>query len=72
MATIIIPLVSVNSEDAKEKTLKTNLCHMRNAIELYYYQHGNTYPGIHDDKGDPASTEAQAEKGFLEQLTLSI
>lgn len=44
LATIIIPQVSVSSDDAKLNTLKTNLSHMRSAVEIYYYQHGNTYP----------------------------
>jgi len=69
MATIIVPQVSVSSEDAKRNALKTNLSRMRDAIRLYYHQHGNTYPGTHDNKGNPASNEAKAEEGFLEQLT---
>jgi len=45
LATVIIPQVSVSSDDAKLNTLKTNLGHMRSVIELYYSQHGNRYPG---------------------------
>ena len=44
LATIIIPQVSVSSEDAKLNAVKTNLGNLRSAIELYYYQHKNKYP----------------------------
>ena len=44
LATIIIPQVSVSTDDAKLNTLITNLSHMRNSIEVYYYQHNNAYP----------------------------
>ena len=69
LATIIIPQVMVSSDDAKLNTLKTNLSHMRSIIELYYYQHNNTYPGFNDNHGDPAARADDAEKGFKRQLT---
>ena len=46
LATIIIPQVSISSDDAKLNSLKTNLSNMRSAVELYYYQHNNSYPGV--------------------------
>ena len=69
LATVIIPQVNVSSDDAKMNTLKTNLSHMRSIIELYYYHHNNTYPGVNDDDGDPAEDADDAEKGFKRQLT---
>ena len=69
LATIIIPQVMVSSDDAKLNTLKANLSHMRSIIELYYYQHNNTYPGFNDGHGDPAADADDAEKGFRRQLT---
>ena len=69
LATIIIPQVMVSRDDAKLDTLKANLSHMRSIIELYYYQHNNTYPGFNDNHGDPAASADDAEKGFKRQLT---
>lgn len=37
-------------------------------IRLYYHHHNNTYPGVNDEKGNPATNEAQALKGFEYQL----
>ena len=45
LATVIIPQLSISGEDARLNNLKTDLCMLRNAIELYYFQHGNIYPG---------------------------
>jgi len=68
LATIIVPQFRASSDDAKLSALKTNLNNMRDTILLYYYQHGNTYPGANDDKGNPAANAAQAAKGFKYQL----
>ena len=70
LATIIIPQISVSTEDAKLNTLKTNLNHLRSAVELYYYQHNNTYPGAtkHTD-GAAVGSDAEAEAAFIPQLT---
>jgi prepilin-type N-terminal cleavage/methylation domain-containing protein len=68
LATIIVPQVSVSSEDAKLNSLKTNLSNMRSAVELYYYQHENSYPGdaVPTTKPDGVTTTADA---FVAQLT---
>ena len=42
---IIIPQINVSSDEARLNTMRTNLKTVRNAIELYYHQHDNTYPG---------------------------
>ena len=70
LATIIIPQISVSTEDAKLNTLKTNLNHLRSGVELYYYQHNNTYPGAtkHTD-GAAVGSDAEAEAAFIPQLT---
>lgn len=69
LATIIIPQVSVSSDDAKLNATKTNLGHMRSAIELYYYQHNDTYPGQNDNTGSGTSNAGAAATAFKEQLT---
>ncbi len=45
LAAIIIPQIAVSTDDAKLNTLQTNLNGVRNAAELYYFEHNSTYPG---------------------------
>ena len=72
LATIIIPQVSVSTDDAKLNTLKTSLNNIRGAVELYYYQHNNKYPGqIDPSDGDGAPADAAAAAAaFTAQLTM--
>ena len=44
LATIIIPQVSVSSDDAKLNTCKTNLSNMRSAIELFTTSTATHFP----------------------------
>jgi len=72
LATIIIPQVSVSTDDAKLNTLKTSLNNIRGAVEIYYYQHGNKYPGkisAADGTSDTADNAAAAVS-FVAQLTM--
>lgn len=69
LATIIIPQITVSSDDAKFNALKTNLANMRSAIELYYYQHSNTYPGAKKETdGSDTGTDAEAVAAFKAQV----
>jgi len=71
LAMIIIPQINVSTGEARLSTLRTNLSTVRNAIELYYHQHNNTYPGVilSTAGGTTAtSTVAEAESSFLAQL----
>lgn len=69
LAAIIIPQLSVSTEDAKINTLKTNLGGLRSSIEIYYAQHNN-YPGaIKNDGSGASSTAPEAQTAFVEQLT---
>jgi len=71
LAMVIIPQINISSEDAKMSTLTTNLGGLRSAIELYYHQHDNKYPGEIDDtdgEGAPADAAAAAT-AFEYQLT---
>ncbi len=45
LAAIIIPQIAVSTDDAKLNTLQTNLNGVRNAVELYYFEHNSYYPG---------------------------
>ena len=72
LAMIIIPQITVSTEDAKVNTLKTNLGGMRSAIELYYHQHKSFYPGMKKTDGSEADV-ANAGEGaiaFVDQLTI--
>ncbi|NQT68015.1 MAG: type II secretion system protein [Desulfobacteraceae bacterium] len=72
LAMIIIPQITVSTEDAKVSTLQTNLSGMRSAVETYYAQHDSTYPGrkktaILDVGVDTIAGDAVA--AFTTQLT---
>ncbi len=69
LATIIIPQVSVSTEDAKVNSVKSNLASLRNSIELYYFQHSDQYPGMRDISGVSTSVANTAAIAFLRQLT---
>ena len=69
LAMIIIPQITVSTEDAKVSTLKSNLSMLRNAIELYYHQHENKYPGAKSITGGTPADAAAAATAFLQQLT---
>jgi len=45
LAAVAIPQFGDTSRDARLAALDQNLASMRAAIDLYYYQHNNTYPG---------------------------
>jgi prepilin-type N-terminal cleavage/methylation domain-containing protein len=65
LAMVIIPQITVSTEDAKVSTLKTNLTGVRGTIEVYYAQHNMIYPGVKTD-GTNAAGSALA---FVNQLT---
>ncbi len=65
LASVAIPQFSSSTDDAKEAVLDATLSEMRNAIELYYHQHGE-YPSANlDGDGNAANSSA----AFLSQLT---
>jgi general secretion pathway protein G len=70
LAMIIIPQVSVSTEDAKLSALRTNLSTVRNAVELYYHQHGQTYPGaVKTDGSGNATVAGDLPAALVAQLT---
>jgi prepilin-type N-terminal cleavage/methylation domain-containing protein len=69
LAMIVVPQVAVSTDDTKLKTLQTNLSSMRSAIELYYAQHNQTYPGAKKIDGTAPATAGEAATAFLQQLT---
>jgi len=69
LAMLIVPQISVSTEDARLNSMQANLGAMRNAIELYYYEHKNIYPGQNDITGAATSDATAAATAFLQQLT---
>jgi len=69
LAMLIIPQISVSTDDAMLNTLQSNLGSMRNAVELYYHQHAGIYPGANDNTGAATAVPATAATAFVEQLT---
>ncbi len=76
IALIAMPGIHIGTEEAKENTLRQNLRRARNAIELYYVQHNNTYPGASALSRDGGSiiqraiSPQEAHRAFIMQMTL--
>ncbi len=69
LAMIIIPSFFDSIEEAKLSTLKTNLNTERRAIERYYAQHNNTYPGVNNiDGGSKFGKVDTREAAYLAQM----
>lgn len=71
LAMIIVPQISVSTDDARLNSLQTNLNGIRSAIEVYAAQHANRYPGTYSesDGTTPVADDAAAKAAFLAQLT---
>jgi len=69
LAMVVIPQITVSSEDTKVSTLQSNLSQLRSLIEIYYAQHNETYPGMVDDS-DGIGPPSDAAAAFVNQLTL--
>jgi prepilin-type N-terminal cleavage/methylation domain-containing protein len=71
LAAIVLPRFNSSTDEANEAALRSSLLEMRNAIELYYYQHNNVYPGYNKSDGTgKTTTDAEGQAAFLNQLTL--
>jgi len=70
LAMIIIPQISVSTDEAKLSTLQRNLGSLRGVIEHYYHQHG-AYPGAKktDGSGQDLASAVQSAEAFVDQLT---
>lgn len=71
LAMIIVPQITVSTEDARRTTLQQNLGIMRNAIETYAAQHRNRYPGVYSETDGTTltTTDAEAKTAMLAQMT---
>ena len=71
LAAIALPQLNGNSDTARVAALDGSLTRLRNAVELYYHQHGSTYPGVRNHRdGSTVTSAAAAESSFVAQLTL--
>ncbi len=74
LAAVAIPQFGDTSTDAKIAALDQNLACVRSAIELYYFQHNDTYPGTiashKETQLAPGSAHTSASDAFVKQLTL--
>ena len=66
LASVAIPQFSSSTDDAKSAALDSTLAEMRNAIELYYHQHGE-YPSVNAAGGSFGA--ANTVDAFTNQLT---
>ena len=69
LAMVVVPQITISSEDTKASTLQSNLSQLRSLLEIYYAQHNETYPGAVDDS-DGIGAPADAAAAFVNQLTL--
>jgi len=68
LAAVVVPQFTQHRGEARLAVLDANLTEVRNAIELYAYQHGGTYPGTRD-RTDPAKPSSHPAEDFMQQLT---
>jgi len=66
IAAIAIPRISSGSKNAGESALRANLATLRSAVDWYYGEHKNNFPGAKSDGANAANTE----KAFVNQLIL--
>ncbi len=66
LASVAIPQFSSSTDDAKSAALDSTLAEMRNAVELYYHQHGE-YPSVNAAGGTNGAIGSV--DAFTNQLT---
>lgn len=71
LAAIIIPQLRGSTENARLSSLDTNLASIRSALEIYYIQHNNNYPGnvANDTVGGTTAAHANANAAFVAQMS---
>ncbi|CAB1066032.1 hypothetical protein D1BOALGB6SA_10831 [Olavius sp. associated proteobacterium Delta 1] len=69
LAMVVVPQITISSEDTKASTLQSNLGQLRSLLEIYYAQHNESYPGTVDDS-DGVGAPPDASVAFVNQLTL--
>ena len=79
LAAIVVPQFASTTDDARSSSADATLAGLRSAIDLYYQQHNNTYPGAvtavpaacgGTTTGAGLGDDATAAATFMEQLSL--
>jgi prepilin-type N-terminal cleavage/methylation domain-containing protein len=75
LAAIVVPQFASTTDDARSSSADSTLAGLRAAIDLYYQQHNNTYPGAVTSAptaacGGTPGGGVDAPTDFMEQLTL--
>ena len=68
LAMVVVPQITISSEDTKASTLQSNLGQLRSLLEIYYAQHNESYPG-EIDHTDGVGAPSDAAAAFVNQLT---
>ena len=66
LAALVLPEFKMHSQQAKESAAKDDLRILRNAIELYFVQHGDVPPGYPDDDNTKEPTFTTFSKAMTE------
>jgi len=72
LAAVAIPQFGDSATDAKRASLDANLATLRGSIELYFHQHGSTFPGVvktHKVGAADPEAHASAAEAFAMQLS---
>jgi prepilin-type N-terminal cleavage/methylation domain-containing protein len=69
LGTIAIPQFINSTKDAANATMAADVAVMRNAINLYYHQHGSAYPGQNATDGSGPAAANAAGQAFIDQMT---
>ena len=70
LAAVAIPQFVTSADDAKITTLQADLAVLRNAINLYFHQHNNKFPGaIKEDGTGNVTIAGDNPQAFTNQLT---
>lgn len=71
LAAIVVRPFGGSTEDARVTALRANLAKLRNAVELYYQEHNNTFPGAVSaaDGTTPVANSQDGARAFVAQLT---
>lgn len=71
LAALAIPRFTTSTLDASESILKGDLAILRTALELYYHEHNQVWPGAVKDNGSGSATAAgDNPAALMDQLLL--
>ena len=69
LAMIIVPQITVSTDDAKVSTTQSDLSYIRSVIQVYFAQHADRYPGQTGTDGAANTSAATAAAAMVAQLT---